>query len=84
MLIMNGDSFTDADLCAFFDRHGVANAIGKPAKRELLPKRPIDVLETFADSSDLERAISFAPRTPIEDGLSSFVAWFRRCHRRDK
>jgi UDP-glucuronate 4-epimerase len=55
--------------------------IGKPAIREMLPMRPIDVLETFADSSDLERATSFAPCTPIESGLRSFVDWFRRYHR---
>jgi UDP-glucuronate 4-epimerase len=54
--------------------------IDRPAKRELLPMRAIDVLETFADSSDLERAVSFAPRTAIEDGLRSFVDWFRRYH----
>ena len=51
--------------------------IGKPARRELLPMRPIDVLETFADSSELQRATGFAPRTPIEDGLRSFVTWYR-------
>jgi UDP-glucuronate 4-epimerase len=56
--------------------------IGKPAKRELLPMRPIDVLETFADSSDLERATGFAPRTSIADGLRSFVEWFYEYHRR--
>jgi len=28
VLIMNGDSFTDADLCAFVDRHGAGKAIG--------------------------------------------------------
>jgi UDP-glucuronate 4-epimerase len=58
--------------------------IGKPAQRELLPIRPVDVLETFADSSDLERAVSFAPHTPIEHGLGSFVDWFRQYHRLDK
>jgi UDP-glucuronate 4-epimerase len=58
--------------------------IGRPAKRELLPMRPIDVLETFADSSDLERAVSFAPRTAIENGLRSFVVWFRQYHRLEK
>jgi UDP-glucuronate 4-epimerase len=52
--------------------------IGRPAKRELLPMRSIDVLETFADSSDLERVASFAPRTAIEHGLRSFVAWFEK------
>jgi UDP-glucuronate 4-epimerase len=50
--------------------------IGRPAKRELLPMRSIDVLETFADSSDLERATGFAPRTSIADGLRAFVEWF--------
>ena len=28
VLIMNGDSFTDADLCAFVDRHQAAKALG--------------------------------------------------------
>jgi UDP-glucuronate 4-epimerase len=51
--------------------------IGKAARRELLPMRPIDVLETFADSSELRRATGFAPRTPIEDGLRAFVSWYR-------
>jgi UDP-glucuronate 4-epimerase len=51
--------------------------IGKPARRELLPMRPIDVLETFADSSELRHATGFAPRTPIEAGLRSFVTWYR-------
>ncbi len=54
--------------------------IGRPAKRELLPMRSIDVLETFADSSELEKVASFAPRTTIEDGLRSFVTWFREYH----
>jgi UDP-glucuronate 4-epimerase len=58
--------------------------IGRPAKRELLPMRSIDVLETFADSSDLERAVSFSPHTPIEDGLRSFVDWFREFRKREK
>jgi len=50
--------------------------IGKPARRELLPMRPIDVLETFADGSELERATGFTPQTPIEVGLRAFVTWF--------
>jgi UDP-glucuronate 4-epimerase len=54
--------------------------IGKPARRELLPMRSIDVLETFADSSELQRATGFAPHTPIEEGLRSFVNWYRGYH----
>jgi UDP-glucuronate 4-epimerase len=56
--------------------------VGKRAERELLPMRPIDVLETFADSSDLERAVGFRPDTPIEDGLRHFVEWFRDYQKR--
>jgi UDP-glucuronate 4-epimerase len=51
--------------------------IGKKAERELLPMREIDVLETFADSADLARDTGFSPHRPIEDGLRSFVTWYR-------
>jgi UDP-glucuronate 4-epimerase len=54
------------------------NIIGKPARRELLPMRSVDVLETFADSSELQRVAGFAPRTPIEQGLRHFVEWYRK------
>jgi UDP-glucuronate 4-epimerase len=54
--------------------------IGKRAQRELLPMRPIDVLETYADCSELEQVTGFAPNTPIEDGLRSFVEWFQHFH----
>jgi UDP-glucuronate 4-epimerase len=50
---------------------------GRRAQCELLPMRPIDVLETYADTSELERAVGFTPGTPIEAGLRSFVEWFR-------
>jgi UDP-glucuronate 4-epimerase len=51
--------------------------IGKQARRELRPMRAIDVLETFADSTELARDTGFSPRTPIEDGLRAFVTWYR-------
>ncbi len=53
--------------------------IGKPAIREYLPPQPGDVLETCADSSDLERVVGFRPSTSIEDGTRLFVQWFRTC-----
>jgi UDP-glucuronate 4-epimerase len=57
--------------------NSLEKVIGKAARRELLPMRPIDVLETFADSSELQRATGYAPRTPIDDGLRAFVTWYR-------
>jgi UDP-glucuronate 4-epimerase len=55
----------------------IERATGKRAQRELLPMRPVDVLETCADSTDLERAVGFKPKVSIEDGIRSFVEWYR-------
>lgn len=55
----------------------IEEALGRPAIREFLPMQPGDVVETCADSSDLEREVGFRPNTSIEDGIRRFVAWFR-------
>jgi UDP-glucuronate 4-epimerase len=54
----------------------IERAVGKRAVRELLPMQSGDVPETCADTTDLERAVSFRPRTPIGEGVSRFVDWF--------
>jgi UDP-glucuronate 4-epimerase len=57
-------------------------ALGRQAIRELLPMQPGDVDETCADVEPLQEAIGFAPETPIADGISRFVDWFRTYHGR--
>jgi UDP-glucuronate 4-epimerase len=57
------------------------DAIGKKAKRELLPMQPGDVPATYADISDLMRAVDFKPSMPIGEGIRRFVAWYRAYHR---
>ena len=59
----------------------IERAVGRPAIGEFLPMQPGDVLETCADSSDLERAVGFRPNTSIEDGTRCFVEWFRSYRR---
>jgi UDP-glucuronate 4-epimerase len=56
-------------------------AIGKKAKRELLPMQPGDVPATYADVDDLMREVGFKPSTAIADGISLFVDWYRSYHR---
>ena len=56
-------------------------AIGKKAKRELLPMQPGDVPATYADIDELTRDVGFRPDTPIADGISRFVDWYRSYHR---
>ncbi|XZE53994.1 NAD-dependent epimerase [Planctomycetaceae bacterium SH139] len=55
----------------------IEQAVGRPAIKELLPMQPGDVLATFADIDDLTAAVGFRPATPIEQGVESFVQWYR-------
>ncbi|HEX5471117.1 MAG TPA: NAD-dependent epimerase, partial [Lacipirellulaceae bacterium] len=55
--------------------------LGRKAKKNFLPIQPGDVPATYADVSDLEEAIGFAPRTPIETGVERFVRWYREYHK---
>ncbi|MCU1347517.1 MAG: protein CapI, partial [Acidobacteria bacterium] len=52
-------------------------AIGKPAKIDLLPMQPGDVVSTMADVSELERAVGFRPHTSIEEGVARFIEWYK-------
>jgi len=56
-------------------------ALGRSAKREMLPMQPGDVPATYADVDDLMRDVGFRPATSIEDGVARFVAWYRTYHK---
>jgi UDP-glucuronate 4-epimerase len=51
--------------------------LGRSAERRLLPMQPGDVPDTFADVAALEAEVGYAPSTPIESGVKSFVDWYR-------
>jgi UDP-glucuronate 4-epimerase len=51
--------------------------IGRPAKKNLLPMQPGDVVATYADVSELKAATGFEPKTPLAEGLKRFVGWYR-------
>ncbi|MCF7688173.1 MAG: NAD-dependent epimerase/dehydratase family protein [Cephaloticoccus sp.] len=51
--------------------------IGRKAVLNLLPPQPADVPETCASLERINAAIGYAPRVPLETGLSHFVDWFR-------
>ncbi len=55
----------------------IEHAIGRKAERQLMPMQPGDVPATFADIDDLEKYVGFRPKTPIEEGVNRFVAWYR-------
>ena len=73
--LYNIGNHTPVDLIHFIET--IEQALGKKAKRNLLPMQPGDVPATFADVEALVRDVGFAPSTPIETGVERFVAWFR-------
>ena len=54
--------------------------IGRQAERQLEPMQPGDVKETYADISAIQRDLGYAPKTPIDEGVPNFVAWYRDYH----
>ncbi len=51
-------------------------ALGRKAKLNLQPMQPGDVPRTWADTTKLQQAIGFSPRTSLQEGVARFVAWY--------
>jgi UDP-glucuronate 4-epimerase len=56
-------------------------ALGRPALKEMLPMQPGDVRATCADVDALQKAVGFAPNTPVAEGIKRFAEWYRKYHR---
>ena len=52
-------------------------ALGKKAEKEFLPLQAGDVPETYANVDDLVEQFNYKPATAIEDGINSFVSWYK-------
>jgi UDP-glucuronate 4-epimerase len=52
-------------------------ALGKTARRKLLPMQPGDVRRTWADVSQLRSLVGGLEPTPLADGVWAFVDWYR-------
>ena len=55
----------------------IEKAVGKKAHMNMLPMQPGDVPDTYADVEALVAEVGYRPSTPVEDGVSRFVAWYR-------
>lgn len=63
------------DLMTFIST--IEKALGKEAKKVLLPMQPGDVKVTYADVTDLMNDFGFKPSTSIEEGIGKFAKWFK-------
>ena len=53
------------------------------AHKQSVPMQPGDMLETYADISDLEQRIGFRPQTSLREGLQSFARWYADYHKKN-
>jgi UDP-glucuronate 4-epimerase len=63
------------ELMAFIE--AIEQALGKAAVKNFLPLQDGDVPATFADVSELGEWTGFKPDTPVREGVSRFVNWYR-------
>lgn len=52
-------------------------ALDKKADMDMLPLQPGDVPDTYADVTDLVEQFHYMPATPVDEGVTRFVAWYR-------
>lgn len=55
----------------------IEKALGKEAKKNLMPIQPGDVPATWADVEGLVKDMGYKPGTDLEVGVRSFIKWYR-------
>ncbi|MCE2570797.1 NAD-dependent epimerase [Motilimonas eburnea] len=55
----------------------IEQSLGMTAEKNMMPIQPGDVPATYADIDALIEDVGYKPATPIEQGISQFVAWYR-------
>jgi UDP-glucuronate 4-epimerase len=54
----------------------VEKAIGRPAKRQMLPMQQGDVPRTFASPALMQALTGYTPTTRLEEGIKVFIEWY--------
>ncbi|MBV5246888.1 NAD-dependent epimerase/dehydratase family protein [Mycolicibacterium sp. PAM1] len=62
----------------------IESAMGCEAEKIMRGMQPGDVVETHADASLLDELVGQVPSTPISEGVSRFVAWYRSYYGAEK
>ena len=55
----------------------IEKSVGKEAKKNFMDIQPGDVPRTEADVTDLEENIGYKPDTKVQDGIDTFIKWYR-------
>jgi UDP-glucuronate 4-epimerase len=65
---------TNVDLLRYVEL--IEQAMGRTAKKVLLPKQPGDVEASAADVDPMRRDFGWEPTTPVEVGVPTFIDWW--------
>lgn len=74
--IGNNDSVQLIDFLA-----AIEDALGRKAVTIPVEAQPGDVMETFADTSELEGRLGYRPKVTVRDGVQRLVDWYRTFYR---
>ena len=55
----------------------IENALGRTAKKNMLPMQDGDVVSTYADVAGLIQDFNYKPNTKLSDGVQKFVNWYK-------
>ena len=73
--VLNIGNHHPEPLTAFIE--AIEDALGMKARKNFLPMQPGDVPATYADTQALRDLTGFAPYTPLDVGINSFVSWYK-------
>lgn len=75
----NNQTVTLNELIETIEKH-----CGKKAIIDQYPKQPGDVDLTYADLTKSKKLLGYDPKTTIDEGISKFVAWFKKNRLKDR
>jgi UDP-glucuronate 4-epimerase len=58
----------------------IERAMGRKTERLMVPMAQGEMVSTYADISETQRDLGFAPSTSVERGIEEFVRWFKSYH----
>ncbi len=73
--VYNIGAQTPVHLLTFIET--IEKALGKTAKKNMLPMQPGDVEATYADVQALVDDIGYKPSVTLDDGIVRFVEWYK-------
>ncbi|WP_395344594.1 NAD-dependent epimerase [Ningiella sp. W23] len=79
--IYNIGAQTPVHLLSFIET--IEKALGKTAKKNMLPMQPGDVEATYADVASLSKDVGYKATTNLEVGISAFVDWYQAYYQQE-